>query len=366
MKERIFSKQDTNAVKGLAILFMMYHHCFATTDRFSQYTVSFFPLSEKMGVMLSYSMKICVGMFVFLSAYGMTVSVKRKKPDYRLTVRETVNMTTARLVNMMSGYMFIFVLVHIISVVLGKSRIGEIYGTGLTAVINAVVDFLGLSDVIGTPTYLATWWYMSVAVILVLAFPLLIGLWRKLGVYAVFLTTLLPFIIDFKYKHMQVYFLAMILGVVFADGNWLVRFTETKADGKRVLTKLLRFVAEAVCLFLLLWGRNGKYSIHLLEIWDSLIPVVIILLAFEFIIILPGVRQALCFLGKHSMNIFLCHNFFRVFWCPDFVYSFKSAYLIPLVLLGISLIFSILVELLKKLIHFERLVEWVKKKLILC
>lgn len=363
MKEKIFSKQDTNAVKGLAILFMMYHHCFMSTDRFSRYTVNFFPLSQKWGVLISSGMKICVGMFVFLSAYGMTVSLKRKKSDYQLTVQETVNTTTARLVNMMSGYMFLFVLMHIISAIIGKSRFTEVYGTGLTAGINLVIDFLGLSDVMSTPTYLSTWWYMSVAVILVLAFPLLVGLYRKLGFYAIFLTILLPYIIDFKYKYITVYFLAMILGVVFADGNWLVRLTEAKDDGKRILTKLLRFVAEAICLFLLFWGRNGKYGIHLLEIFDGLIPVIIILMAFEFVIILPGVRQVLCFLGKHSMNIFLTHNFFRGFWCPDFIYSFRSAYLIPLVLLGISLIFSIMVELLKKLICFERLTEWVKKKL---
>ena len=363
-KERIFSKQDTNVIKGIAILFMMYHHCFATVDRFENYTVSFFPLSEAKGVLLSFTLKICVGMFVFLSAYGMTISLKKAEEKMCITGRQLARMTTARLVNMLSGYMFIFILVHVISIVLGKARFTKVYGTGSKAAIAVIIDFFGLGDVFGTPMYMATWWYMSVAIILILILPLLVCLYRKIGVYAILLVTLLPYILTFQYNNITRYLLVMILGVVLAETDGIVKVSQWKIRNAVVLSKIIKIIVEVLAVYLLFKGRTSKYSYQLVEIWDSLIPLVIILFAYEFIVIIPGIRQVLSFLGKHSMNIFLTHNFFRVFWCPDVVYSFRSAWIIPLVLLIITLIFSIMVELLKKLIRFESLVNWIKNKII--
>lgn len=363
MKERVFSKQDTNAIKGLAILFMMYHHCFATADRFEQYEVSFFPLSQEMGVLLSFSLKICVGMFVFLSAYGMTISMNRKKDGALLSGREMTAMTTGRLINMMSGYMLLFILVHIISIVLGKCRIEQVYGTGFRAVIGIVIDFFSLGDIFGTPMYLATWWYMSVAIVLILLMPLLLWLYRKMGIYSILLVTLLPYLVTFQYDEITRYFLAMILGVVFAESNGIVKVSQWQIGNSRIVSQIIKFVVEILLLYLLFKGRNSKYSYQLVELWDSLIPVIIILFAYEFIVVIPGVKQVLRFLGRHSMNIFLTHNFFRVFWCPDFIYGFRSAWLIPLVLLLISLVFSMAVELLKKGIRFDTFVAWLRGKL---
>lgn len=364
MKEKIFSKQDTNVIKGLAILFMMYHHCFATVDRFEQYTVNFFPLSEKMGVLLSYSMKICVGMFVFLSAYGMTISMNRKKKGELLSGRETAAMTTGRLINMMSGYMILFILVHIISLCLGDSRFTTVYGTGFSAGIGVIIDFFGLGDILGTPMYIATWWYMSTAIVLILLMPLLLWLYRKMGNYSILLVTLVPYLFTISYTNITRYFLAMILGVAFAESDGIVKISQWQIGNSMVLSRISRFVVELVLLYLLFKGRNSEYGYQLIEFWDSLIPLVIILFAYEFMAVIPGVNQVLAFIGKHSMNIFLTHNFFRVFWCPDFIYGFRSAWLIPLALLVVSLVFSILVELFKKLIRFENFVTWLRKKLV--
>ena len=73
----------------------------------------------------------------------------------------------------------------------------------------------------------------------------------------------------------------------------------------------------------------------------------------EFIVVIPGLRQILIFLGIYSANIFIIHNYIRKVWFYDFTYSFKYPLLIVTVLLLISLTLSICIEQIKKLIHFK-------------
>ena len=72
-----FSKKDTNIVKGVAILAMLFHHCYVTEVSFKAHGVSFAPFSKGTVVSLALWSKVCVGIFVFLSAYGITLALKR-------------------------------------------------------------------------------------------------------------------------------------------------------------------------------------------------------------------------------------------------------------------------------------------------
>lgn len=68
------------------------------------------------------------------------------------------------------------------------------------------------------------------------------------------------------------------------------------------------------------------------------------------------------FFGKHALNIFLVHTFIRYTFFQDFTYSFKHFALICLVLFGISLGISIVIEGLKKLLHFDRFTRFLCQK----
>ena len=69
-----FSKKDTNIVKGVAIIAMLFHHCYVTGVKFKAHGVSFAPFSRDTVVTLALWSKVCVGIFVFLSAYGIALS----------------------------------------------------------------------------------------------------------------------------------------------------------------------------------------------------------------------------------------------------------------------------------------------------
>ena len=48
--------------------------------------VSFWPLPQNLAMLISLCMVHCVGMFAFLSVYGLTLSMKSKYPEYDLMV----------------------------------------------------------------------------------------------------------------------------------------------------------------------------------------------------------------------------------------------------------------------------------------
>ena len=76
--ENKFTKENTLAVKGIAIFFLLTYHCLSSSERLHGAMVSFFPLSQDDAMLIARCMETCVGLFAFLSVYGLTLSVKKK------------------------------------------------------------------------------------------------------------------------------------------------------------------------------------------------------------------------------------------------------------------------------------------------
>ena len=109
---------------------------------------------------------------------------------------------------------------------------------------------------------------------------------------------------------------------------------------------------------------NGKLSKD--KVWEfnySISPVIVILFANKYLKRIPVLNKVLMFIGSHSLNIFLIHTFIRYVYLNDFIYSFEYAILIPFILLAMTLVISIIVELLKKLLHYDILVNKMNQKL---
>ena len=102
--------------------------------------------------------------------------------------------------------------------------------------------------------------------------------------------------------------------------------------------------------------QKTKYT-TLQAVWDGIIPILACYLVHAYIAKIPLIDNFLSYLGKHSMNIFLIHNFIRIMWYYDFTYSFKYWWLITLVLLSISVLISNAVEILKNTIRYNELVS---------
>ena len=126
---------------------------------------------------------------------------------------------------------------------------------------------------------------------------------------------------------------------------------------------VFKFLLELLAVFILYKAYRTLPLTVYSEIHWGVYPIVFMAFCCEFINVIPGVRQILLFLGKHSMNIFLIHTFIRHYFWSDFIYSFGHFVVNVLVLLGISLAVSIVLEWLKNITGYNRLIRNICEKI---
>ena len=156
--------------------------------------------------------------------------------------------------------------------------------------------------------------------------------------------------------------MCIAVGVVCAHNNTIARIVNFQVVKSSKAGCFIKFVIECILMFLLMILRQGPLMGPLYPLWDALFPVIIAAFCCEFIFIIPGLRQILIFLGIYSANIFLVHNYIRKVWFYDFTYSFKYPLVIITVLFMISLILSILIEQLKKILHYNQFINFLVSK----
>lgn len=77
MSENKFGLQQTNICKGVAICIMMFHHLFYQKDSWELYYNRIKVGSRPLIGYIATQGKICVTIFVLLSAYGLTKSIMK-------------------------------------------------------------------------------------------------------------------------------------------------------------------------------------------------------------------------------------------------------------------------------------------------
>lgn len=363
-----FTKKDTALAKGVAILMMLFHHCFESTSRFAGYTINFFPLTEGQTVLIASFFKICVAIFVFLSGYGIAISLSKVDPA---SPSGYIKQIRKRTFSLMSGFWIIYILSVIAAAIIMPSMLDVYKDTHLlNSIVFALYDFLGLAELFGTPTLVGTWWYMSLALIIIAIMPLLYRLYKKFGAIPVFIITFLVCGFVKKSYSDEIVNYDMIrwtftleLGMVFADRNLLVKIKEFKIFKKiGALDFIVKFVVLTAiflgCLYCRKW-LDWKVS----YIRDGLIPAFVVIYCFVILAEIPVLRNVLQFLGKHSMNIFMSHTLLRAFFLKDFLYGLGYSMLTFLVLLGLSVLLSIAIDLIKKYSGYDKLCAKIMAKI---
>ena len=146
---------------------MIFHHCFLSPSKYAGQTVSFWPFDEKIVNIVCQQMKICVCIFVFLSAYALTL--KLKQVNNSNGVKKII---THRYIRTIGGFLFIFAALQFFSLLSGKGWYTHRYGTGSISVIYMLIDGFGLSFLFGTPRFSSVFWYMSLAQAIIFLVPI--------------------------------------------------------------------------------------------------------------------------------------------------------------------------------------------------
>ena len=364
-----FTKEHTMQMKGIAIIILLFHHCFlnaqrwatvpyeklATTKGWGYYPISFAPFSSHTIQYLASFSKICVAMFVFMTGYGMWVSYESQKKKTTMS-----NYIKKRMVTLMAGFLIIFVVTEILAIPTG--RFIEVYGHDFRSVVYMIIDALGLAKLLGTPLFCLTWWYMSLAIVLIMIFPFVHSIMEKYQWIVVVASIIVPRACGFgQSTDLFRYLLAYTLGMYFAQHDLLARIKE-KFMEQNVVGKLLSLIVSLIGLAVIIKCRqNAWIGWKYLDFWDGFAAMYVIVLSYIYILNGKWIVKGLGFLGKHSMNIFLIHSFYRDVFFHEFTYSFYYAWLDYIVLMAISLVTSIVLEWFKKLIRYEKFIDWVKR-----
>ncbi len=364
-----FTKEHTMQMKGIAIIILLFHHCFlnaqrwatvpyeklATTKGWGYYPISFAPFSSHTIQYLASFSKICVAMFVFMTGYGMWVSYESQKKKTTMS-----NYIKKRMVTLMTGFLIIFVVTEILAIPTG--RFIEVYGHDFRSVVYMIIDALGLAKLLGTPLFCLTWWYMSLAIVLIMIFPFVHSIMEKYQWIVVVASIIVPRACGFgQSTDLFRYLLAYTLGMYFAQHDLLARIKE-KFMEQNVVGKLLSLIVSLIGLAVIIKCRqNAWIGWKYLDFWDGFAAMYMIVISYIYILNGKWIVKGLGFLGKHSMNIFLIHSFYRDVFFHKFTYSFYYAWLDYIVLMAISLVTSIVLEWFKKLIRYEKFIDWVKR-----
>lgn len=347
----MFTKRETNICKGIAIILMLFHHLFNDVEEYAGYIVNYWPFTGERILFFASLAKICVAIFVFLSGYGIAATYDKtfstKEPD----TKESSHFIQARYLKLMVGYWFVFILT-LLCQPLGRT-IFDAYGTDFKEMfLYFIVDVFGLSHLLGTPSLNPTWWYMSIAICILVFEPFIIRIMRRYGYLNVLCACMMGLFLIGSFTTSNFYLFSMLLGTACYETHFFDvfdRFIKNSIRNKIVISLL-----EIVC-FLVLLSYRTNYNFH--GLIDGLLALDLACIVHTFLSDVPILSTLLQEFGKHSANMFLTHNQLYSFYFLGFFYSFKHWSLILIILVLITFLLSVLIEFVKEKSHYNKFIK---------
>lgn len=345
----MFSKESTLNVKGIAILLLMFHHLFLNESRVMAYGTDFSFVSYDIIHTMAVLARVCVWIFVFLSAYGLSVQFQKRGSQ---TVTQYV---AKRWFLLMKSFWPMYVVGALIYVVFGKQSIVAGYEGNM---LYMLFDFFGWADFFRTPMLASVWWYMCMAQVIVIFVPLIYYACEKLGgsivpIVFVLLQYIQGGIQSTTGGSYARYLMAVVLGCLLVKYDVLNKLLSRSISGARKVTEGVLIILFII--FLLYSGRmlsgvdkwNLRGVIYAFAA-ASISYFVAMYLDYKVFNTVFG------FLGKYSGNIFMSHTFIYRF-IPDLVYWSKEPVLQYLSLLIVSLLIAMLAEWIKGITKYNEL-----------
>ena len=327
------SKSDTAGIKGIAILFMLWHHLFLRTMEYGALTQS-----------LAVVFKVCVALFLFVSGYGLT---KQYSGLEKRNVRTTIQFLLRRFINFFLPFWFCFALVALIGNLCGYT-FQDAYPATRNTLKCVILDFFGQ---MGYDSYLSPWWFNKMIIQLYLVFPFLYMVLRNrytaiAGLIAVVLVQLyaqripgnLYFIVE---GGLPAFYLGMIAP----------RFRIVPKLRKRAFIKVLGITAVmlgVILSILLLNVIKDPYQAVLLRALLALCIVV------AFRMFNGRDSHVLGYMGKYATIMYLTHVLLivllsRIIYYPK--YSFLVFVIFAMACLGIAMV----INWLERVTRYEKL-----------
>ena len=324
------SKSDTTGIKGIAILFMLWHHQFLNMTEYGTLTSN-----------LAVVFKVCVALFLFVSGYGLT------KQFTGMECRSVLNLfklLLRRFINFFLPYWFCFILVVFVGYLSGNT-FHDVYPATRNTLKCVILDFFGQ---MGYSSYLHPWWFNKLIIQLYLLFPVLyliicnkysawVGLLAIISIqlYAKSLSGNLFFLVEGGIP-------AFYLGMISA------RYRVIPSIPRRVW----RIVMWAIVVLLIV-GLSILHN-HVLPASPYQALLIRALLAFFIVFAFKSIvddrTAVLSFLGKYSAIMYLTHALLLQL-IPKLLFYPKYSFLAFLIFVVASLLVAMLIDWLQKVLR---------------
>lgn len=314
------TKDDSNFMKGIAILMMVAHHLWGFPSRFD---CSAFP---HIYTTIGLACKICVSMFLFISGYGLAKSWIFSGFTYKKSWDKI-----KRLYVCFWKVFFVFI------------PIGFLFG---------YYEFhwneLFLNIFCIDYSYNEEWWFLPLYMEILLVFPLLckirnVNVFLIVAVVSIALTKFLRGYIGWS-ENLAVQHAAMFCYYwgIFMVGVLCAKYDLMKWVNQKVSQYMGRWKICALGFFaFILFFIRQVFNLPILNLF--FVPAVTL-----FIISFPlpiFFKNSMAWLGcKHSMNIWLIHTFICYYYWQSYLLMLKFPILLYIALVGISLLFSIILN----------------------
>ena len=179
----MFTLDETNKAKGLAVCLLVFHHMYRTIDEIQARGAQLLLLSPDRVSQLACCFRICVYMFVFLSAYGMTKKLHGGK-------EKNISFIIKRYIKLVMPYWFTLFLIWGFWALYETPAPFARYdynGLYIAADFFSVLELIGHTD----KMFLGLFWYMNFAVFEIVLLPIIYVIARKINWYVLVLTSML-------------------------------------------------------------------------------------------------------------------------------------------------------------------------------
>ena len=351
-----FNRTSTKAIKGVAVVLMLFHHLAGIPARFPidflGFESAWAPFIEN-GYLQEFALaaKICVSLFFFLGGYGFFI---RRKVSRISVVSEII-----RLYKAYWKVFIIFVPIGIIFFANGKTELNDfcvryVFGSGQRMITTVLSDFIGWTSMLNSE-----WWFIKSYICVTILGHLFCDCTEKNNsfwkdIFTVFVLDILirsifPSIAETEafsrlgrnpyYKEffaINGYSTAYFAGIVFAKYNginWII---------KKIQEIPYPATVSVLGFFALYWARTYVFYDGV----DLICCALMIPMLSVFLDRCKIIKCIFVFLGKHSSNIWLIHSFYCYYFLEitHVVFITRNVWVDLLILVLLSLASSIMLE----------------------
>lgn len=338
-----FNLKNTNYIKGVAILLLLFHHLFSGTvpGAIENLNISGTPWY----CYFARYAKTCVAIFTIMSGYGLYASTST---DYSVK-----KFYLKRYSKFYLNYWVIFIIFVPLKILVTP----ELLANGALMFHSVLSDALGFTYFFNgrISNINPTWWYISSILFLYFLFPFFRLLLDRFNTWFLLLSlySLISVVIPtqlFTQLHLfeTVYWLIFpfILGMYCAKNDI---FSKIMNYGSKYSSVFFKWIVFFILFAIFLYLREFS-GIMTDLLFDGMGGGVLIFILNESSKLNGKFTNLINLLGKHSMNIFLFHTFIFADLLPKVIYSTKSICLDYIIMILFCLAISMAIEMFKRLI----------------